>query len=195
MTAEEACRALRANPATAALPIVFLIERGRTAELKRIIAFEIGADDCVTKPFNLRELVLRVEALLRRTRGSMDARNRGVCTNGKGSAPALDSRKLIETFGPFHIDRLRREVSLAGQRLVLPAKEYQLLQLLIDHRGLPVPRQQLLAEIWDYHGPPAETRTLDTHVRRLRVKLGAYSTLVVTMRARGYRLSATSVHA
>ena len=166
------CAALKAERATAQLPILILTARGET--LDRVLGFELGADDYVVKPFSVRELMLRITALLRRCQSQRDA-------------PA----SLIE-FGDLKIDREAHAVWVCGKSVALTAIEYKLLCTLYDRRNRVSTRDVLVDEIWG-----AETavtnRVVDTHVQRLRDKLGVAAQYVETVRGFGYRFSSSPV--
>jgi DNA-binding response OmpR family regulator len=160
----EVCRALRADEKTALLPIIMLTARGEESE--RIFGLDVGADDYIVKPFSPNELMARVRALLRR------------------AAPAA-AREL--SCGPVAMDLERHTVSNGGQPVRLTAKEFLLLQYLMEHRGRVVSRDRLLSDVWDYQYP-GETRTVDVHVRRLREKLPYLEQALVTVQQFGYKL-------
>ena len=168
ITGTEVCKALRRNPATRRIPIVMLT--ARSGEIDRVVGLELGADDYVTKPFSVRELMLRIEAVLRRA----------VAEPGPGAG---------ESFGRLQIDRSAHRVLLDGASIELTAVEFRLLILLFERRGRVQSRAALLEEVW---GPEAEIspRTVDTHVKRLRDKLGAAGPFVETIRGSGYRFRA-----
>ncbi len=167
MTGEEVCRQLKASSSTAAIPVLMLTAKGQPSE--RIAGLEIGADDYLVKPFSPRELVLRVEAVLRRVRG---AERRG------------DQIQIDE----FVIDRGAFEITLDGRKIELTTTEFKLLYLLLERRGRVQSRESLLQEVWGYTGT-VDTRTVDTHIRRLREKLGSRSGRIETLRGEGYRFS------
>ena len=160
------CRALKNNSETAALPIVMLTARGASGD--RIKGLEIGADDYVTKPFSPRELLLRVQGLLRRSR--------------------LNSQKQTLETGSLQVDKNRFEVRLAGQRLDLTTTEFKLLKHLIERPGRTQSRETLLHDVWGYQNS-IDTRTVDTHIRRVREKLGDYAGRLETVRSQGYRFN------
>jgi DNA-binding response OmpR family regulator len=162
------CQALRANPATAAVPILMLTARGEEAE--RIQGLELGADDYVTKPFSPGELTARIAALLRRVRRA-------------GPAAAGSTLK----YGPLTIDLARHAVDVDGEEVRLTAKEFLLLQYLVEHRGRVLSRDLLLSDVWGYQYTGG-TRTVDVHIRRLREKLPFLSDAIVTIKQFGYRL-------
>jgi DNA-binding response OmpR family regulator len=162
----EICKALRAENRTAGLPIIMLTARGEESE--RILGLDVGADDYVVKPFSPNELMARVRALLRRT-----------------VPPELKERVL--RCGPITVDVERHMVSDAGENVRLTAKEFLLLQYLLEHRGRVLSRDRLLSDVWDYQYPGA-TRTVDVHVRRLREKLPFLEQALVTVQQFGYKL-------
>ena len=139
------CRRIRKASST---PIIILTAKGQEAD--RIQGFELGADDYVTKPFSPRELVARVRAVLRRSRAEDEA--------------TLSAGELV-------LDRKRRRVFVSGREVELTPKEFDLLALLMSHRGEPIDRETLLEQVWGY-GFPGGSRTVDVHVRRLRQKIG-----------------------
>jgi len=162
----QVCQALRHDPATAAVPIIMLTARGDEAD--RIHGLELGADDYVSKPFSPKELVARVAALLRRL-----------------ARPAATPKRL--RYGPIAIDLDRHAVRLHDQEVTLTAKEFVLLQYLIEHRGRVLSRDLLLTDVWGYQYTGG-TRTVDVHVRRLREKLPVLATAITTIKQFGYRL-------
>jgi DNA-binding response OmpR family regulator len=161
----EVCKMLRRDSATAKIPIIMLT--AKAAEIDRILGLELGADDYITKPFSPRELVLRVKRILQR-----------------GQAPDQEKERL--KFGELLIDGPRHLVSWRGKKVDLTATEFKLLMLLAQRRGRVQSRDQLLRDVWDYHSA-IDTRTVDTHMRRLREKLGPASKYLDTVRGVGYR--------
>jgi DNA-binding response OmpR family regulator len=161
------CQALRADPTTAAIPIIMLTARGEEAE--RITGLELGADDYVTKPFSPRELTARVAALLRRA--------------NRATSPA----GTVLKYGPLTIDVERHAVHVGSQEVRLTAKEFLLLQYLLEHRGRVLSRDLLLSDVWGYQYTGG-TRTVDVHIRRLREKLPLLTDAIVTIKQFGYRL-------
>jgi len=159
----EVTKRLRSDARTAGIPILILSAKGETEN--RIKGLEFGADDYLPKPFSPKELLLRIQALLRR----------------KG-APALES---VDT-GPFSLDRTSLKVTLDGQRIDLSSTEFKLLSLLIGKAGSIQSREDLLQEVWGYRNT-VDTRTVDTHMRRLREKLGDHASCIETIRGEGYR--------
>lgn len=162
----EVCKALRADNRTAALPILMLTARGEESE--RILGLDVGADDYVVKPFSPNELMARVRALLRRTVQS-------------------NATERVLRCGPISVDIERHTVSDSGENVRLTAKEFLLLQYLMEHRGRVLSRDRLLSDVWDYQYPGA-TRTVDVHVRRLREKLPFLEQALVTVQQFGYKL-------
>jgi len=160
----EVCRTLRRQPSRR-IPILMLTARGE--EIDRVVGFELGADDYVIKPFSPRELVLRVKSILRRAR---------------------DEQPEVLRAGRIQIYPERRQCIVAGTPAPLTAKEFDLLHELVKARGNVVTRDNLMDRVWGYHGE-ATSRTLDTHVRRLRDKLGEDGACVETVRGVGYRIA------
>jgi two-component system phosphate regulon response regulator PhoB len=160
----EVARTLKQDEKTRAIPILMLTARGE--ELDRVVGFELGADDYVVKPFSPRELVLRVQAILRR-----DEKERP------------DERIVHE---PLVIDVGAHVVRLKGKEITLTATEFKLLHRLARRPGRAFGRDQLLSEVWGYGGE-IETRTVDTHMKRLRAKLGPVGDWIQTVRGVGYR--------
>jgi two-component system phosphate regulon response regulator PhoB len=165
----EVCRLLRADPDTRELPILMLTARG--AEEDRVAGLMLGADDYLPKPFSLRELVLRVEAVSRRRPSA-----------ATGSAP----NKRAEA-GRIALDLDAHLCIVDGVELPLTLQEFRLLAYLIQGRGRVRTREDLLADVWNA-SPELETRTIDTHVKRLRDKLGAAGDIIETVRGLGYRI-------
>jgi len=163
----EIVREVRAEPLTHDLPVLVLT--ARSDEMDKLLGFEQGADDYLTKPFSPRELVARVKALLRRSRPT-------------GPGRALEA-------GPLRVDLEAHVATCAGVRLDLTPREFDLLAFLARHPGRALSREELLRKVWgyDYVG---ETRTVDVHVRRLRAKLGDQHGLIETVLGAGYKLSA-----
>ncbi len=161
----ELTRALKRDPATSRIPLVMLTARAE--EVDRVVGLELGADDYITKPFSPRELTLRIKAVLRRGDGA--------------PAPAV-----LEA-GTIRLDRTAHEAQLGGEPLPLTATEFRLLQLLLERQGRVQSRSQLLTEVWGY-AEDVDSRTVDTHVRRLRRKLGDEADRIETVIGVGYRL-------
>jgi DNA-binding response OmpR family regulator len=164
----EVCKMLRLDPATSSIPIVMLT--ARAGEIDRVLGLELGADDYVTKPFSMRELVLRVKKLLQRQ---------------PAQATQETTAGLIQ-LGALHIDLPRHQASLHGQPLDLTLTEFKLASILAERRGRVQSREQLLRDVWGYN-TMIDTRTVDTHMRRLRAKLGPAAKLLDTVRGVGYR--------
>jgi DNA-binding response OmpR family regulator len=160
----QVCGAMRADPQIAAVPVIMLTARGDEAD--RISGLERGADDYVTKPFSPKELTARVAALLRRV-----------------TRPATAMAK----YGPIVIDPDRHQVTLDGREIKLTAKEFLLLQYLVQHRGRVLSRDLLLSDVWGYQYTGG-TRTVDVHVRRLREKLPVLADAIETIKQFGYKL-------
>ena len=167
MDGTEVCRHLKAEPKTAHIPIIMLTAKAE--EVDRVVGLELGADDYVTKPFSPREMALRVKGVLRRA-------------NGK-AAPAE-----ILKFADITVDIAKHEVTLKGKVVDLTATEFKLLTTLLERRGRVQSRDRLLTDVWGYEGD-VDTRTVDTHVRRLREKLGKAADYVETVRGVGYRFA------
>src|SRR5438093_3332659 len=163
MSGLEVCKILKSDTATAQIPILMLTAKAE--EVDRIVGLEFGADDYVTKPFSPREIVLRIRAIFRR-----------------GEKPE-ESLKA----GPIAIDPSRHEVRVNGKQVHLTSLEFKLLQTLIQRRGRVQDRDRLLNEVWGYESV-IDTRTVDTHVRRLRENLGKAGDAIETVRGFGYRL-------
>jgi len=159
------CQAMRADTATAGIPIIMLTARGEEAD--RIKGLELGADDYVTKPFSPKELVARVAARLRRA---------------SPTPPAA-----VVHYGPIAIDADRHTVTLDGREVKLTAKEFLLLQYLVQHRGRVLSRDLLLTDVWGYQYTGG-TRTVDVHIRRLREKLPLLNESIETVKQFGYKL-------
>jgi two-component system phosphate regulon response regulator PhoB len=162
----EVCKMLRRDPATASIPIVMVT--AKAAEIDRILGLELGADDYITKPFSPRELVLRIKNILQR---------------GRLAGPEAE----IIQFGELVIDPPRHLVSWRKKPIDLTATEFKLLAILAQRRGRVQSRDQLLRDVWEYNSL-IDTRTVDTHMRRLRDKLGPAAKYLDTVRGVGYRL-------
>jgi two-component system phosphate regulon response regulator PhoB len=161
----EICKILKSDPATRRIPIMMLTAKAE--EIDRIVGLEFGADDYVTKPFSPREVVLRIRAIMRRA----------------------DAKEVEEhlAVGPIAIDAERHEVSVNGKRVNLTSLEFKLLRTLMERRGRVQARDRLLNDVWGYESV-IDTRTVDTHVRRLRKKLGKAADVIESVRGFGYRL-------
>jgi len=167
----EVCRALRGDKATEAIPIIMVTARAE--ETDRIVGLEIGADDYLAKPFSPNELVARVRALMRRSKRA-------------------DLQPATLSLGPIVMDLSRHTVSDEGREVKLTAKEFLLLQYLLEHRGRVLSRDLLLGDVWGYRYTGG-TRTVDVHVRRLREKLPALVDALVTVKQFGYKLAENEV--
>lgn len=159
------CKELKRDPKTAAAPIIMLTARGE--EVDRIVGLELGADDYVVKPFSPRELILRLRAVLKR------------------HAPEPATRQVLGRDG-LSVDLAAHRVSLDGQEVVLTATEFKLLAELLQSSGRVLTRDRLLNTVWGYEFE-GYARTVDTHVRRLRQKLGHFADMIETVRGVGYR--------
>jgi two-component system alkaline phosphatase synthesis response regulator PhoP len=164
----EVCKTLRHKPETALLPIVMLTAKNEESDT--IVGLELGADDYVTKPFSPSTLVARVKALFRRLERTSDHR-----------ATSL-------TYGPLQMDLTRHELTVKGKEISLTAKEFGLLEHLLRHPGRVLTRDMLLNAVWgyDYYGT---TRTVDVHIRRLKVKVPLLNETIVSVKSLGYKLS------
>jgi two-component system, OmpR family, alkaline phosphatase synthesis response regulator PhoP len=158
-------QAMRADPALAKIPVIMLTARGEESD--RVSGLELGADDYVTKPFSPKELSARVTALLRRA--------------GRAT-PEAPLR-----YGPITIDVERHQISLDGEEVRLTAKEFLLLQYLVQHKGRVLSRDLLLSDVWGYQYTGG-TRTVDVHIRRLREKLPPLADAIETIKQFGYKL-------
>ena len=167
----ELCRELKRGPETSEVPLIMLT--ARSDETDRIVGLELGADDYVGKPFSPREVILRVKAVLRRKQDRESSHD--------------SETKLI--FGELTIDPARHELSVAGESVTLTATEFKLLQFLAERAGRVQRRDALLSEVWGYSSG-IDSRTVDTHVRRLRRKLGPESERIETVIGVGYRFRA-----
>lgn len=163
VSGNEVCRRLKADGATAHIPVVMLTARGE--EIDRVVGFELGADDYVVKPFSVRELLLRIQAVLRRQVAQANPQ---------------------DVFGPLSIDREAHRVRVLGEEAPLTALEFRLLVALYDARGRVLTRSVLLEQVWGIEAD-ITTRTVDTHVKRLRQKIGLAGDYILTMRGVGYR--------
>jgi len=158
------CKTLKANPKTAHIPVVMLTAKGEESD--KIVGLELGADDYVTKPFSVKELLARVRAVLRRFSKASEGES-------------------VQKFKDLTLNRVKHEVVMKGKKLDLTAKEFELLDYFLTHAGRVLSRDILLNNVWgyDYFGT---TRTVDVHVRRLREKLGPYEKHVQTVKGYGY---------
>lgn len=168
----EVCRRLRREADTIRLPVIMLTAKGE--ELDRVVGFEVGADDYVVKPFSPRELLLRVEAILRRVAAPVEAET--------------NQRAIV--VGPLVIDVSAHRVTVSEEEIPLTALEFRLLLDLATRIGRVQSRDALLERVWGY-APGVETRTVDTHVKRLREKLLSAADYIETVRGVGYRVRET----
>ncbi|MBI5382120.1 MAG: response regulator transcription factor [Opitutae bacterium] len=162
------CRLLRADRQLHRVPVFFLT--AKVEEADRVQGFESGGDDYICKPFSVKELILRIRSALRRV-----------------AEPAVASPRQLR-LGGIALDVDRHEVTINGHAVELTATEFKLLHLLMERRGRVQTREHLLLNVWNYDNE-IETRTVDTHVRRLREKLGAEADWIETIRGVGYRMS------
>jgi two-component system phosphate regulon response regulator PhoB len=167
ISGNDVCRQVRSDPALSDLPILMLTAKGE--EVDRVVGFEIGADDYVPKPFSPRELTLRVRAVLRRR------------------APGSAATASLE-HGALRIDPERHRCFVEGREIELTAKEFKLLSTLMARPGRVLTRERLLDEVWGSE-ITVTTRTIDTHLKRLREKLGVAGDLIETVRGVGYRFA------
>ena len=162
------CKKIKSEPKTENIPIIILT--AKDDEVDKVVGFELGADDYVTKPFSVRELILRIKAILKRGQKKED---------------------LVEVerkFGDLIIDIESHEVYVNNNQINLTALEFRLLRQLVDRRGRVQSRDQLLEDVWGYSAE-VTTRTVDTHIKRLREKLGPMGKYVQTIRGVGYKFS------
>jgi len=164
----EVCKILRRDPSTATIPVIMLT--ARAAEMDRVLGLELGADDYVTKPFSPRELVIRIRKQLSRSKSG-------------------DEQGSHLSIGDIRIDVPRHSVQVGTKALTLTATEFRLLEILARRRGRVQSRDRLLQDVWGYENP-IDSRTVDTHMRRLREKLGGAAQYLETVRGVGYRFAA-----
>jgi two-component system phosphate regulon response regulator PhoB len=172
LSGDEVIQRLRDDPETLSIPVLMLTAKREQED--RIEGLELGADDYLTKPFSPRELVLRVQAVLRR------AQDAGTASGGR-----------VLRAGPLRMDLASHRVLLEGRELILTPTEFRLLESLMERRGRTQSRKQLLERVWSYESGISDriqTRTVDMHVRRLRSKLGRVGEWIETVRGFGYRL-------
>jgi len=162
------CKKIKGNPETESIPIIILT--AKDDEVDRVVGFELGADDYVTKPFSVRELILRIKAVLKRGQKKEDVVEVG------------------RQFGDLSIDVESHEVHVNNDQIDLTALEFRLLRQLVERRGRVQSRDQLLSDVWGYSSE-VTTRTVDTHIKRLREKLGPMGKYVQTIRGVGYKFS------
>ena len=159
---------IRTNPETRDIPVIMLTAKG--TEFDKVTALDAGADDYVTKPFGVMELVARVKALLRRAK--------------RTDATSFDEYEV----GPIKVSTARHEVRVNGKEIALTYKEFELLVFLLENRGVVLTRDSILKEVWGYEFD-GENRTVDVHIRTLRSKLGEYGDMIETVRGVGYKIS------
>ena len=164
------CREIKSDKEKTATPIIILT--AKDDEVDKVVGFELGADDYVTKPFSVRELILRIKAVLKR---------------GERKQENLEVQRQ---FGELLIDVDSHEVYVNDQSITLTALEFKLLRQLVDRRGRVQSRDQLLSDVWGYSAD-VTTRTVDTHIKRLREKLGSMGKYVQTIRGVGYKFTRT----
>jgi two-component system phosphate regulon response regulator PhoB len=164
----EVCKALRKDQRTARIPIIMITAQGD--EIDRVVGFEVGADDYIVKPFSMREVALRVKAVMRRS-------------EHEAKIPVSEHLAI----GDIVIDKQRHTVMSAGSEVELTSTEFKLLLYLAEKKGCVQSREQLLQRVWGYSNT-ADTRTVDTHVTRLRGKLGAPGDIIRTVRGFGYKI-------
>ena len=169
----DVCRKVKGDPATRDVPIIIVTAKGD--EVDRVVGFELGADDYVVKPYSIRELLLRVDAVLRRT----------------STATGSGETQGVLSFGKLRIDRDAHRVWIAEEEIMLTALELRLLSTLLERRGRVQSRSALLDDVWEMSGD-VTTRTVDTHVKRLREKLGAAGAYIETVRGVGYRFTTST---
>jgi two-component system phosphate regulon response regulator PhoB len=163
------CRDIKSEPNTKNIPVIILT--AKTEEVDRVVGFELGADDYVTKPFSVRELILRVKAILKR----------GVSTE-------IQTDNAQDTFGELTLNYDEYQAYINNEEISLTALEFKLLKHLINRKGRVQTRDQLLEDVWGYSSN-VTTRTVDTHIKRLREKLGIVGDHIQTIRGVGYRFS------
>ncbi|MDI3288361.1 response regulator [Polyangium sp. 15x6] len=168
MPGTEVCKRLKQSPETASIPVIMVTAKGE--EVDRVVGFELGADDYVVKPFSVRELILRARAILRRAEGT-----------------PTDGAKI--DFGVLRVDRAAHRAWVNGEEISFTALEFKLLVVLFDRRGRVMTRDVLLDEVWGSH-VDVTARNVDTHVKRVREKLGLAGDYVETVRGVGYRFRA-----
>ncbi|MDD2850561.1 MAG: response regulator transcription factor [Desulfuromonadaceae bacterium] len=168
MLGTDICKELRKDKRTAPVPIIMITAKGD--EIDRVVGFEVGADDYIVKPFSMREVALRVKAVMRRF---------------EHEAPESSTTTL--SFGNIIMDKQRHTVTSAGSEVELTSTEYKLLLYLAETSGCVQSREQLLQRVWGYNSS-ADTRTVDTHVTRLRSKLGTPGDIIKTVRGFGYKI-------
>ena len=169
MSGTEVCRKIRQTPETSGIPVLMLTAKGE--EIDRVVGFEVGADDYVVKPFSVRELTLRIRAILRRANNNEEPE---------------DTADELE-FGVVRVDVPGHRVWVDDEEIRLTALEFKLLATFMRRKGRVQTREVLLSDVWDINAD-VMTRTVDTHVKRLREKLGPAGDYIETIRGVGYRL-------
>ena len=164
------CREIKSDKDKSPTPIIILT--AKDDEVDKVVGFELGADDYVTKPFSVRELILRIKAVLKR------------------GAEKNETLEVQRQFGELIMDIDSHEVFVNNEQIILTALEFRLLRQLVDRRGRVQSRDQLLSDVWGYSSE-VTTRTVDTHIKRLREKLGTMGKYVQTIRGVGYKFSRT----
>ncbi|MDC0616423.1 response regulator transcription factor [bacterium] len=164
------CREIKSDKEKSSIPIIILT--AKDDEVDKVVGFELGADDYVTKPFSVRELILRMKAVLKR------------------GEKKSDNVEVQRQFGQLSIDTESHEVFVDNNEIILTALEFKLLCQLVDRRGRVQSRDQLLSDVWGYSAE-VTTRTVDTHIKRLREKLGSMGKYVQTIRGVGYKFTRT----
>ena len=163
------CRDIKSEPNTKNIPVIILT--AKTEEVDRVVGFELGADDYVTKPFSVRELILRVKAILKR-----------------GASTEIKTDNVQDSFGELTLNYDEHQAYINNEEISLTALEFKLLKHLINRKGRVQTRDQLLEDVWGYSSN-VTTRTVDTHIKRLREKLGSVGDHIQTIRGVGYRFS------
>ena len=164
------CREIKSDKDKSSTPIIIIT--AKDDEVDKVVGFELGADDYVTKPFSVRELILRIKAVLKR------------------GAEKKETLEVQRQFGELTMDIDSHEVFVNNEQIILTALEFRLLRQLVDRRGRVQSRDQLLSDVWGYSAE-VNTRTVDTHIKRLREKLGTMGKYVQTIRGVGYKFSRT----
>ena len=163
------CRDIKSESSTKNIPVIILT--AKTEEVDRVVGFELGADDYVTKPFSVRELILRVKAILKR-----------------GDSTEIKTDNVQDSFGELTLNYDEHQAYINNEEISLTALEFKLLKHLINRKGRVQTRDQLLEDVWGYSSN-VTTRTVDTHIKRLREKLGIVGEHIQTIRGVGYRFS------
>ena len=164
------CREIKSDKDKSSTPIIILT--AKDDEVDKVVGFELGADDYVTKPFSVRELILRIKAVLKR------------------GTEKKETLEVQRQFGELTMDIDSHEVFVNNEQIILTALEFRLLRQLVDRRGRVQSRDQLLSDVWGYSAE-VTTRTVDTHIKRLREKLGTMGKYIQTIRGVGYKFSRT----